>query len=87
MNGIYLSEQGKQEIETKIIELENYTYATQDIHLEGSIQGHIYCLKEILESATILPVYSSWDDVETFPPDNEYQSIKTLELKNGVIIK
>ena len=37
MNGIYLTQEGKQEIEAKIAELEDYTYATQDIHLEGFI--------------------------------------------------
>jgi hypothetical protein len=54
MKGIYLTQEGKQEIEFKIIELENYTCATQDLHLEGNIEGHLYCLKEILSSATII---------------------------------
>jgi hypothetical protein len=43
-------------------------------------------LKEILSSATILPIEESWDDVELYPPDNESQMEKTLRLKNGVII-
>jgi hypothetical protein len=64
MKGIYLTQEGKQEIEAKIAELEDYTYATQDLHLEGNIQGHLYCLKEILSSATILPVEESWENAD-----------------------
>jgi hypothetical protein len=64
MKGIYLTQEGKQEIEAKIAELEDYTYDTQDLHLEGNIQGHLYCLKEILSSATILPVEESWENAD-----------------------
>ncbi len=60
MKGIYLTEEGKKEIEAKIAELEGYTYATQDVHLEGNIEGHLYCLKEVLLSAIILPVEESF---------------------------
>jgi hypothetical protein len=87
MNGIYLTEQGKKEIEAKMTELEklkNDTQATLEWN-EAVVMINVY--KEILSSATILPVYSNWDDVERFPPDNESQSLKTLELKNGVIIQ
>ena len=76
MKGIYLTEQAKQEIEAKIAELEDYTYATQDLHLEGSIKGHLYCLKEILLSATILPVEEVWNRPST-----------NKKYPNGVIIQ
>jgi|LakMenE18May11ns_1017448.scaffolds.fasta_scaffold9206326_1 hypothetical protein len=82
MNGIYLTQEGKQEIEAKIAELEDYTYATQDIHLEGSIQGHIYALKEILSLATILPVEESWESVSDY-----ITSIEQSYYPNGVIIQ
>jgi hypothetical protein len=78
MKGIYLTEKGKQEIEAKIAEIESY---------EGLESGMADTLKEILSSATILPVEKSWDDVELYPPDNESQIEKTLRLKNGVIIQ
>jgi hypothetical protein len=78
MKGIYLTEKGKQEIEAKIAEIEYY---------EGLESGMADTLKEILSSATILPVEKSWDDVELYPPDNESQIEKTLRLKNGVIIQ
>jgi hypothetical protein len=49
--------------------------------------GKINVYKEILSSATILPVEESWEDVEFFPPDNESQTERVLRFKNGVIIK
>jgi len=87
---IYLTEQGKQEIEDKI------SYLTKEIEtsegLSDTIRAGIETFEkkvyeEFLESATILPVYSNWEEVETYPPDNESQSKKTLELWNGVIIQ
>ncbi len=55
MKGIYLTEEGKKEIEEKISELENYTYATQNIWIEGQNSGMLKVLEEILSSSTILP--------------------------------
>ena len=60
MKGIYITEEGKKELEAKIAELENYTYATQNLYVEGGVNGHLSCLKEILLSAIILPVEESW---------------------------
>jgi hypothetical protein len=82
MKGIYLTEEGKKEIEVKIAELDK----TEDPNSECfGIATSVY--QQILSSATILPVYSNWDDVELYPPDNESQIEKTLRLKNGVIIQ
>jgi hypothetical protein len=81
MKGIYLTKEGKKEIEAKIAELEDYTYATQDLHLEGNIQGHLYCLKEILSSATILPVEESWGNMPIGVNESE------LSYPQGVIIQ
>jgi len=83
MKGIYLSEDGRKAIEDKIAELEDYTFATQDLYLEGSIKGHLYCLKEILSSATILPVEKNWDGVfnKTFS-----QAYIEKDYPDGVII-
>ena len=82
MTGIYLTQKGKQGIEAKIAELEDYTYATQDLHLEGCIKGHLYCLKEILSSATILPVEESWEGVS-----RDMSPIDEVFYPNGVIIQ
>jgi hypothetical protein len=86
MTGIFLTQEGKQEIEAKIAELEKFTKGRpREFVYKQVLQLEIY--KEILSSATILPVYSNWEDVELYPPDNESQNVKTLELKNGVIIQ
>ena len=61
MKGIYLTEEGRQEIESRIAELEKYNY--EDEKLNGDLEGHIYALKEILSSAIILPIEENWYDV------------------------
>jgi|LakMenE01Jun11ns_1017448.scaffolds.fasta_scaffold9422875_2 hypothetical protein len=82
MKGIYLTEEGKQEIEAKIAKLENYTYATQNIWIEGQNSGMLEILEEILSSATILPV-DNWQNVK------DMLDINTLPIsyKEGVIIQ
>ena len=90
MKGIYLTEQGKKELEAKIAELEKEKASNLIQNLTGFANmnfGEIETYKEILSSAIILPVYSSWEDVETFPPDNESQAEKILKIKNGVVIQ
>jgi hypothetical protein len=90
MKGIYITEEAKQEIESKIVELETNIKQFKSImptYDPVASNTQLFVFKEILQSATILPVYSNWDEVERFPPNNESQSLKTLELKNGVIIE
>ena len=79
MKGIYLTEEGKKEIEAKIAELEQFSPIDtfEDYTNFGKKQqlknfGKKQQLKEILSSATILPV------------DNNYVSSK---YPNGVIIQ
>jgi hypothetical protein len=55
MKGIYLTEQAKQEIESKIIELEKEREKEGETMRTISI-ATIFTYKEILDSATILPV-------------------------------
>jgi hypothetical protein len=83
MKGIYLTEQGKQQIEAKIAELENYTYATQNIWIEGQNSGMLEILEEILSSATILPVETNMSYVKSQDFGDEF----TIEYPNGVIIQ
>lgn len=82
MKGIYLTQEGKQEIEAKIAELENYTYATQNIRIEGQNSGMLEILEDILSSATILPVEESWESVSDY-----ITSIEQSYYPNGVIIQ
>jgi len=74
MKGIYLTLEGKQEIEAKIAELLNYLNDEDNIPIEQewTLRGVRSSLQEILASATILPV------------DNNYVSSK---YPNGVIIQ
>jgi len=60
MEGIFLTEEGKKAIEDKIAELEE-TYREYASWEEK--YGELQTLKEILESAIILPVEKSWENV------------------------
>ncbi len=82
MKGIYLTEEGKKDIEDKIAELENYTYATQNIWIEGQNSGMLKILEEIVSSATILPVEESWEGVS-----RDMSPIDEVFYPNGVIIQ
>ncbi len=79
MKGIYLTEEGKKAIEAKIVELEKYNF--EDENLNGNLEGNVYCLKEILSSATILPIVESWESVSDY-----ITSIEQSYFPNGVII-
>ena len=86
MKGIYLTQEGKQEIEAKIAELENYTYATQNIFIEGQNSGILKILEEILASAIILPVEESWGIVETKTNMMDEYKLRFI-YRRGVIIQ
>lgn len=66
MNGIYLTEQGKKEIENKIKELDAYIINTDEHILKAKVAGHAYCLENILKSATILPVLTHAEYIKHF---------------------
>jgi hypothetical protein len=74
MKGIYLTQEGKQEIEAKIA---LYEYCTLLPHQVGELK--IY--KEILSSATILPVEESWGNMPIGVNESE------LSYPQGVIIQ
>jgi hypothetical protein len=86
VKGIYLTEEGKQEIEDELLKIENevINYAEDELDDIATIKTRYSILKEILSSAIILPVEESW---ETF----DYKSIdmKTAkkEYSQGVIIQ
>jgi hypothetical protein len=80
MNGIYLTQKGKQEIEAKIAELEN-THKESSSDNNDYYLGGIEELEEILSSAIILPVEESWESVSDY-----ITSIEQSYYPNGVII-
>ncbi len=82
--GIYLTQEGKKAIEDRIAELEILSERNGEVgnyDSEGQVADE---LKDILSSATILPVEESWDGVfdKTFS-----QSYIEKDYPNGVIIQ
>jgi hypothetical protein len=82
MTGIYLTQEGKQGIEAKIAELEGINiHLMKPSHTLGSLEGRISTLKEILSSATILPVEESWGNMPIGVNESE------LSYPQGVVIQ
>jgi hypothetical protein len=78
MNGIYLTEQGKQEIEVKIAELETELKEEMNPFIYTSTNAALDVYNKILSSATILSVYESLGHA---------MQNKDLNNPNGVIIQ
>ena len=78
MKGIFLTEEAKQEIEAKIVKLEKNKYK--------NLRMNIYVYKEILLSATILPVEESWNQFNMSNNSLTLQN-KKIWYPNGVIIQ
>jgi len=85
MNGIYLTQKGKQEIEAKIAELEEVKRNCRTDYEwdDAAIEQNIY--KKILSSATILPVEESWRKCGIV--NREERESVTSDYPNGVIIQ
>jgi hypothetical protein len=90
MKGIYLTEEGKQEIEAKIAELQHLS------KIESSaasllVESDIATYKQILSSATILPVEESWKSMIEGDDDYEHYIENVVcfptSYPNGVIIQ
>jgi len=73
---IYLDQKTKNELSKAIDKIE--------YELDES---YVKLLRHGLETAIVLPVYRSWDEVEFFEPDNESQLDLINKLKHGVIIR
>ncbi len=78
----YITQETKQEIEAKIAEFEDNFLLISDSLTSMENQGKMVMLKEILSSATILPV-DNWQNVK------DMLDINTLPIsyKEGVIIQ
>lgn len=85
MKGIYLTEEGRKAIEDKIAELEDIIEKYKECKnwMWFDTIGRLEAYKEILSSATILPVEESWDGVfdKTFS-----QAYIEKDYPDGVII-
>jgi hypothetical protein len=86
MKGIYLTEEGKQEIKEELLRIENESinYAEDELNDITAIKTRYNILKEILECATILPIEESWDIVNE---KTDYGLSDREVYPNGVIIK
>jgi hypothetical protein len=85
MKGIYLTQEGKQELEAKISALEEKRNQDKaDFNWDRGNLVELNTYKEILASATILPVEESWDNaIDTHDVENAF----VKHYSNGVIIK
>jgi hypothetical protein len=88
MKGIYLTEQGKQEIEAKIAELE-YIFEREGELFSSRDSGKYHLYKEILSSATILPVEERWDNIVAIinMDSGAVNALNYSHFPNGVIIQ
>jgi hypothetical protein len=82
MKGIYLTEEGKQELESKIAELAELSTSKETMSISYIAKHSAYSL--ILQSATILPVEESLNDI----PISVLMAKQNLSeyYPNGVII-
>jgi hypothetical protein len=81
MKGIYLTAKAKQEIKTKIAELEKEQKTEGEVlYIIGKAMINTY--KEILQSAAILPVEENWEDVNYL-----YDGVRKELFPKGVIIQ
>lgn len=95
MKGIYLTQEGKREIETLIVELEksaDYYESINSRHRRGGCLAKIFILQEILSSATILPVEESWEKLEEnllegLHEHTKLEDVISIDYPNGVIIE
>ena len=83
MKGLYLTQEGKQEIEAKIAELEKPEFHWDGIYVSEKAEERIEVYKEILSSATILPVEENWSNI-IFNGEDEVNAENNYP--NGVII-
>ena len=86
MNGIYLTQEGKQRIEAKIYELEKEYFKLKgnDDADEHYFDGARTYLKEMLSSATILPSEESWAKIIF---NGKYQIGAKEKYPHGIIIQ
>jgi hypothetical protein len=88
MKGIYLTQEGKQEIEAKIAELEKFYMTARKVGVTMErIDWEIQYLKEILSSATILPVEESYKNIKSMYHHNTMREDFEYKYPNGVIIQ
>lgn len=91
MDGIYITQEQKEELEAKITHFRNLLNNSEDDDNELYYTGIVHGLEFIIDSGIVLPVEESWDNIFNKQLQNVVNNIKepVLETKypNGVIIK
>ncbi len=85
MKGIYLIAEGKALIEAKIAELEEVKHNCKTDYEWNEAVTEQNTYKQILSSATILPVEESWGSVKLYSHSTPISLSK--DYPNGVIIQ
>lgn len=83
MKGIYLTQEGKEEIKAKIHELENEVISEFSSGRRIFVDAQLKAYKEFLSSATVLPVEESWYNVI----ENVESESQSLILQTPFIMK
>ena len=83
-NKIYLTQEGKEEIEEKIKILNEKTNQTEDLNSLISLDNQIMIYEDILFNSIILPVLEDYEELAKNTQDLTYSSVI---YPNGVIIK
>jgi hypothetical protein len=81
MKAIFITEEGKKAIEDKIAELKKPIAHYDGIYVSEAANAEVELLKEILSSATMLPVEESWEGVS-----RDMSPMVEVYYPNGVII-
>jgi hypothetical protein len=90
MKEIYLTQEGNEEIEAKIAQLEEYMDSDKcnDSRNWSFISGRRFTLEEILNSAIILPVEESWEQmIHKSQQGDDVELDREKLYPNGVVIK
>jgi hypothetical protein len=91
MKGIYLTEEGKKEIEIRIAKINSKLEDLTEEVWENldKIQAELHVLEEVLSSATILPVEDNWDEIRLLDiiDSSGTGNLTKAKYPNGVIIK
>jgi hypothetical protein len=90
MKGIYLTEEGRQELLKRIDglkEMISFCVLPHQQSVKDLLEQELFIKEEILSSATILPVEESWDNLSAIR--NRLDNLKFAKEKypNGVIIQ
>lgn len=83
MKGIYLTKEGKEEIENIITNLKNTAPHQDGVYISEKQYAVIDLFEDILSSAVVLPVAENWEFVKSFINSTPISEI----LADGVIIQ